>query len=342
MKNNKIIRAIGGIDDELIERAAPQNKKANNKITPWFKWALPIAACFILMAVITIPVIFKNPTPDYGIGDVPSAASLDEIFGLPTSGCTSDGSAGASFDRILLNNLRLLMRSFNRYNPDDKAVFAIVKITSTEQFKAKTNSRDSYRGDYQIAESVVIYDVIGDEVIQPFKIRQYLYGGCMCDEPTNLLRAGGVYALPLVKNGNSDEWTLYGDLDVLFEVDDKGLINSHSHYEQFTKYDGQKLEALWNDIEYLYMNPILFSRFAEEILWGSEIVVDSSRITLHNPITGWYGWTGEDAGRFDARIGADGRIEIDTNEFNIFRPVEGMTVDEVQAEISRIQQFVDP
>jgi hypothetical protein len=62
----------------------------------------------------------------------------------------------------------------------------------------------------------------------PLKIKQSLYGGCVGDEQTNLLRVGGVYVLPLVRFESDDVWSVYGDLDALFEVDDKGLIHSHS------------------------------------------------------------------------------------------------------------------
>jgi hypothetical protein len=163
-----------------------------------------------------------------------------------------------------------------------------------------------------------------------------------------MLRVGGVYVLPLVWYDffeNGEIAIIYGDLDVLFEVDDKGLIQSHSPHEQLNKYDGQRLETLWNDIEYLYMNPILYSRLAEEISWGSEIAIDGNRIALHNPETGWYGWDEGDAGRFEAKIGLDGRVVIENSlseqqGFNIFRPVVGMTIEEVQAEIVKIRQFV--
>ena len=56
MKNTKIIRAIGGIDDELIERAG--KKKANKRkiFAPWLKWAAPAAVC-LLLAIIAIPFL---------------------------------------------------------------------------------------------------------------------------------------------------------------------------------------------------------------------------------------------------------------------------------------------
>lgn len=346
MKNTKILRAIGGVDDELIERAAPKDRTAHRRKAPWLKWAIPAAACFIIV-VIALPFVFRNPASEhpqdeYAVDDSLLAATLDGIFGLPTSNHTWDEGGGMAADRMITNELRYLMRDFGGRDPDIKAAFAIVKVVSVEWF-TETRRYDSSEG--QIAECGVLFDVLGDGIIQPLRIKQYLYGGCTSNEETNLLRVGGVYVLPLTNWRNEDYWTIYDDLDSLFEVDDKGLIQSHSKHEQLNKYDGQELAVLWNDIEYLYLNPILHSRFAEEISWGSGIAVDGNRIALHNPDSGWYGWDAGDAGRFDAMIGADGKIVIDINapgynDFNIFRPVEGMTLDEAQSEVDKIKRFV--
>ncbi|MDR2650386.1 MAG: hypothetical protein LBB94_11825 [Clostridiales bacterium] len=105
------------------------------------------------------------------------------------------------------------------------------------------------------------------------------------------------------------------------------------------KYDEQQLDILWKDAGYLVMNPILLSSFAERISNGEEVVTDGGRITLHTPAGDWYGWNADDSERFSAVIGTDGRIAIGTSEFNVFRPVEGMTVDEVMAQVTRIQIF---
>jgi hypothetical protein len=349
VKDTTIFCAIGNIDDKLIIRAGNKAIRKRKSLKSLIKFAVPAAACLILVLAVVLPTILtkNNPTPPNGFNmdNVRMATSLDEIYGLPTSDCTADENGMALSDRLISNELRYLMRSFNRYDaPDVRTAFAIVQITQTQRFHDKKD----WRGEHQISSGVVIFDVFGDEVVQPLKIKQYLNGGCICDEPTNMLRVGGVYVLPLVWYDGYEDGEMgivYGDLDVLFEVDDNGLIQSHSPHEQLNKYDGQRLEALWNDIEYLYMNPILHSRFAEEISWGSGIAIDGNRIALHNPETGWYGWDEGDAGRFDAIIGLDGKIEIENNlleqqGFNIFRPVEGMTIEEVQVEIKKIRQFV--
>jgi hypothetical protein len=66
----------------------------------------------------------------------------------------------------------------------------------------------------------------------------------MGDERTNMLRAGGVYLLPLEYYEEEDIWRVWAELDVLFEVDDKGLIWSHSPYEGFSRFDGRGANEL--------------------------------------------------------------------------------------------------
>jgi hypothetical protein len=56
------------------------------------------------------------------------------------------------------------------------------------------------------------------------------------------MREGGTYLLPLAYIEEYGTWSLIGDCDVLFEVDDNGLINSHSRYEDFNKFDGKTVD----------------------------------------------------------------------------------------------------
>jgi hypothetical protein len=285
-----------------------------------------------------------------------SAAALDRIFGLPTSNYTWDEGPFMQADRMLTSELRHLMRDFDSTYPDVKAAFAIVRVSSVERFgidrAAETMERYS---ESQIATCSVEYDFYGDEISPEtantiVKVKQYLYGGCTGEEETNLLRVGGVYVLPLMNWQNEDFWTVYGDLDCLFEVDDRGLIQSHSLHKGFQKYDGQGLAVLWADIGYLYMNPLLRSRLAEYITdsyyWYS-LAAQGNKIALHYVQYDengqleyeWYGWEAGDAERFSAELDAEGRVVIATDGFNIFRPVEGLTVAEVEDALARMKEY---
>jgi len=60
MNNTKIIRAVGSVDDELIERAYPKvSIEKRNNIT-WLKWGLPVAACLALTVSILVPLLRNN------------------------------------------------------------------------------------------------------------------------------------------------------------------------------------------------------------------------------------------------------------------------------------------
>jgi hypothetical protein len=114
-------------------------------------------------------------------------------------------------------------------------------------------------------------------------------------------------------------------------------FQTHSDFEQLCKYDGVKLEDLWKDIVFLYDNPLLRSQLAEYIAYGYKIESAANTLALVHPDVGW---NEVDAERFSAKIGEDGKIIIANNGFNVFRPVEGKTGEEVQEAIQTIKQYL--
>jgi hypothetical protein len=126
-------------------------------------------------------------------------------------------------------------------------------------------------------------------------------------------------------------------LDALFEVDDAGLVHSHSQWPGLNKYDGGELAYLWKDISYLYMNPLLRSHLAENIGSGADVEIIGDTIRMR-----WASieWDDEDAQGFSAKIGGDGRIAIASDGFNVFRAVEGMSVSEMNDAIHKIKQYI--
>ena len=427
MKNNKIIRAIGGIDDELIERAAPKNKKIRNRFVPWLKWVMPVAACLIVAVVIIIVPLLNNNGNNFILNlssgnvsvryadklpNLPSVSNMliylteDELFHkydtdifsgtikeirnieidfnghtdyrafakikvddvirgdiksgdivsvlLPVpinvkglwvedTDVISQMKAGMSgifmplkydeshyreeagaklyfvdiakyglldgeryvfldtpknlvfaqwayesianattlyevkqYINVMLErdrqdfepmyiglpvdnfNLAELHNSieadrraysklsdfFSQYNgvPD---MFVFAKVIDTEQIDE--TPRYSASNNIRQNSSVEILSVIWNRdgsTLETISVTQYLFGGCCADEPTNLLRKGGVYLLPLTYWEQTDTWRIVDDLDVLFEVDDKGRVWSHSKYEDFKRFDGKDANIL--------------------------------------------------------------------------------------------------
>jgi len=139
-------------------------------------------------------------------------------------------------------------RFFSQYNgiPD---MFVFARVLDTEQVnETPCNLASSI---IRKISSVQILSVIWSRdgsIPETLSITQYLYGGCCADEPTNLLREGGVYLLPLVYWKYTDTWRIADDLDVLFEVDDKGRVWSHSSYEGFKRFDGNDVNILLNEL----------------------------------------------------------------------------------------------
>ncbi len=126
-------------------------------------------------------------------------------------------------------------------------VLVYVRVLDTEQWEDKT---DRYTIWNQTSSARVIekvwckYEDIPENIV----IEQSLSGGCMGDEKTNMVRKGGVYLLPLMKDEADEKWHVSFDLDVLFEVDNEGRIWSHSSFEKFRLYDGKDAEVLSDDI----------------------------------------------------------------------------------------------
>jgi hypothetical protein len=370
MNGKDLYNAIGGIDEKFIADADSARGKKTTRVAafaPWLKWAAPLAACLVITVAIAMPAILNNqqgnpasgggsPSADAGGANggatdgnnnnfgnsVLVASSLDNIFGLPTNDYTWDGGepVGAA-DRLETNELRYLMREFNSWSDDVLASFAIVKVESVEPAEIQSDYPSLGR-DGQIAECGVLYNVLGDGLDVPFKIEQYLYGGRAGDEATNLLRVGGVYVLPLVKSVEQEYWGIYGDLGVLFEVDDKGLMHSHSSFAELNKYDGKPLSYLWQDIEYLSEHPLYHSWFAENISHGMQVefvsIGGQEIVRLYSPDNGW---DDADTEVFSALVeNSVITMRTDAPPYNHFRLFEGMTKNEFLSAVDEIKAYL--
>jgi hypothetical protein len=356
---------LDNILDRVRENETGKVKMTKN-IIPW-KTLVPLAACLAIVLAATLPRLLKSPAAEPGVtapvntdsitgaGNQATAPSqtdyeyheklpeLNDIRGLPAGDYTwtewgEDDGMHIESDRLATNELRFLMRELDRTDPAASAAFAVVRVGSVERFEKDR----LYGSESQVSEVQEVYGVLGDDLNNTVMIKQYLYGGCTNDEETNLLREGGVYVLSLAKYEPDKYWYIYGDLDCLFEIDDKGLIHSHSVYEQLNKYDGKPLADLWSDIEYLYANPILRSNLAEHFgYYGMDVEFVGDTVRLYYPP---HGWNPADTFGFSANFNADGKLSVadrlNEGRYNIFSIFEGFTKDEIIAALGEIRQFL--
>jgi len=124
--------------------------------------------------------------------------------------------------------------------------FAVVRIIDTRT----EDSRYKSGFDCQISEAYVIENIYNDCGVDRIQITQSIIENHFCLGTTNLLREGGLYLLPLKHEYN--RWFVVGDMDVLFEVDDKGIVWSHSGFETFNRYDGMSVESLISELKELF------------------------------------------------------------------------------------------
>jgi hypothetical protein len=293
MRDDRVFRAIGDIDEDLIVRAAPKDEVVRVTFAPWLKWAAPLAACLVIAVSIALPQIMKMndttggvagigeydtgtggasvgsasengaiPTPGLTLDEMEESAACyimpDEWRGLPTENFVLDEQTdgGTAADRIGFRTLE----DFVRYT-DAWVVVPQIHETAQDGDNTQTAIAEYAQtiGDYIITRQWDDRTVsTGSRVL----INQVLIGGCTMDEPNNLLRVGGVYLLPLKFNPYVGAFNVVGDLDVLFELNDEGKIVSHSKWEGLSQYDGKSFSALIDDVEALYPPPE--AEFAEQ------------------------------------------------------------------------------
>ncbi|MDR0916081.1 MAG: hypothetical protein LBN02_02700 [Oscillospiraceae bacterium] len=155
--------------------------------------------------------------------------------------------------------------------------FALVTVESVSQ-----TVQDGWL--YQTAvvllygESIGIYDNTAVMGSYPKRatITQSVYGGCLGDEKTQLVREGGVYLLPLIKYDfdDTDTWRVLADLGLLFEVDDTGRVWSHSGWMPFAKYDGMGVDELIGDVQVM-----IFERYTPDWYDTAPVPPDAGAIT---------------------------------------------------------------
>jgi hypothetical protein len=167
----------------------------------------------------------------------PHNPHIPEFFGLPAQGfCLSEQESITAMCRIwAANSLSCFFRD-PQFTP---ATFVFVRVLETEQ---QSRSNDWNDWIEQTSTLQLLSTVRGIVPTETFTLHQSTSGyRTTVGGPTALLREGGVYLLPLWR-GEEDwqhEWYNMSEIDVLFEVDDNGMIWSHSPFPHLNKYDGR-------------------------------------------------------------------------------------------------------
>lgn len=87
MKNEKLFRAIGGVGDDLIERAAQPVKKA---AAPWLKWAALAACCTLMIGVVSYTRGGKENSGE-NAPDTAQTPAMTMVRSVEESGACADG-----------------------------------------------------------------------------------------------------------------------------------------------------------------------------------------------------------------------------------------------------------
>jgi len=253
-KNEKLLHAIGAVSDDKIIIAENYQKRKSRHILILMP---AVAACFIIVAAFYIlpmfsnnPLVFDNsqntpPTRNTPIVAIPPDYE-PEFIGLPVNNfCLSEIEAYAEFCRAWA---AFNIPDFFRTPEYEPLAFAFVRVTGVEQQKKSSRSADWPADWIEQTSTLQILSTVRsniDNLPDTITLEQST-GGYFTSVggPTALLREGAVYLLPLWYDQEYNWWHNISDYDVLFEVDDRGLIWSHSRYEGFNKYDGKTASQL--------------------------------------------------------------------------------------------------
>ena len=366
MNSKELYEAVGGIDEKYIKDA--DAIKSNKEVhivafAPWLKRAMPIAVCLVVMAGVFLgyntlcpPNKFtgdESGNPGYLTDSTIGKPSLKIEEGVNSEACYADpddwrGLATQYFvlqeqtesninaERNVFQTLQdladyadafIIVPNVHKIAPDgDNMQTAIAEYAGTIGDMIQTRQWD----DYTIST--------GSRIL----IRQTLIGGCTMDEPNNLLRAGGVYLLPVKFNSYLGAYEVVGDLDVLFELDAEGKIVSHSRFPELNRYDGKAFSELLNAVREIYPTPETefnkqpidsleqaerqintayinsgFRKFTT--IFEKESVIKSADVYLFRVNFGENGNNGFEYGAIAKTNGAFIRGSIDTNgEFQIY------------------------
>jgi len=245
-----------------------------------------VAACVVILTVFAFAVFgvlgnFNIKSP-YSPGIIidPNEKPTVSLVGLPVNNFSLaelEDFNGAADIRVGYAKIS----DFFRYR--EPPCFVFVRVIETERWTDTEGPWDQKRQ----TSTVHVIDSVYSEVKLPVAIRiiQSEYVSYTDNDKTNLVREGGVYLLPLFYWEDTDTWVVQGDIDVLFEVDDRGLIWSHSWHDGFMRFDGQDANVVAGFIRAMTSDesfPVATSPFGFSFGGGSVLVKTTILSVTHS------------------------------------------------------------
>lgn len=244
------------VKEEILKQimAGAKNTKSRKRL----RLITALAACLLL--VFSSVIAYKNLSPSQKPNIDPDSLS-DEIKGLAVDNFKlSDVYAGISMDRDLIKNLV----DFFAKSMGTDYIF-IVKVAYTQSLKPKYSHEEGR----QLSEVKILQNIYGSNEPDIIQIQQTIYGEGTEPDLTKqaLLREGGVYLLPLLmyydEELDSDIYYIQGVYDVLFEIDEEGLVYSHSDFPDLSVFDGKDYKLLVEEIEKITQDEALMLRYSD-------------------------------------------------------------------------------
>lgn len=216
--------------------------------------------------------------------NTPPVTDFEYLYGLPKNKFTLDLDLQSREDSraYICDVLTSLI--------DDKISFTILKIN--EVAKNETDSSTGYFISATALRTISGQDISGEISFQRWTNKSTTSVWREWDV-TEEIRVGGVYIIPL-RNYESTYYD-YGAFDVLYEIDDRGIIDSHSSYVGFNKYDGISINHFINIVTAFKNNKLLMGNIelTRYLQRSNLIMIDPIEMGQH-PIfvDGKYTWTG--------------------------------------------------
>ena len=161
MSNTKILRAIGGIDDEFVERASQKKKGKQGAFPIWIKWAAPVAACLVIAVMVAMPLL--NNGDDFDL-TLSSGVSVRHIDNPP--------ALHISENLVFLTEEELFAEYFHGY---EIPIFGGI-VKEVNNIVMDFNGQEIYRA---ITKMDIAYEIlpVNSSLIQPLIHRDRIFFG---------------------------------------------------------------------------------------------------------------------------------------------------------------------